>query len=87
MVMLVFSIGYTLNFATRHRYHIDVIRTNMSRSTSAIFEQIHDELADAVRDYIPTSGNGMCFILFGVYEAARLPQSGSRYLSSQPFNV
>jgi len=51
------QVGYTLNFPTRKRYHIEVIRTNLSRNTSGVFDQIHDELVDAVRDHIPTSGD------------------------------
>ncbi|KAH9954980.1 cytochrome P450 [Russula dissimulans] len=51
-----FQIGYTLDF-TKDLYHVDVTRTTLSRNTSAIFDQIHDELVDALREYIPTSGD------------------------------
>jgi hypothetical protein len=51
---------YTLNYLNEQdMYHKDVIRSKMTRNITTTFDQVEDELQMALREWIPTTGNGM----------------------------
>jgi hypothetical protein len=57
------QIKYTLSFLNMDdMYHRSVVLSKVTRM-AAIFDQIHDELVGAFDDFIPTTGQGMCYIL------------------------
>ena len=41
------------------RYHNHVIRSRLTRSIAAIFDQIHDEAVEAWAEFIPAASDGM----------------------------
>jgi hypothetical protein len=41
-------------------YHRGVIRSKLARDIAAAFDQVQDELPGALRDCIPTVGEGVC---------------------------
>ena len=39
-------------------YHVDIIRTNLTRNIADIFKDVRDELVRSLDASIPTSGDG-----------------------------
>lgn len=69
-------------------YHKGVVRSKLTRNVVATFEKVHDELPAAVRDSIPTVGEGIlsCTLTTRWLYVQRV-QVGSRYLRCRPYNV
>ena len=40
-------------------YHNDLIRSKLTRNIATTFDQVQDELVQALADYIPVAGDGM----------------------------
>jgi hypothetical protein len=41
-------------------YHRDIIRVKLTRDVATTFDEVQDELPGALRDCIPTVGEGVC---------------------------
>jgi hypothetical protein len=55
---------YTLVFLNKDdMYHRSIIRSRLTRNIAATFDQVHEELAGAMKDCIPTTGQGTSHIL------------------------
>lgn len=39
-------------------FHVDVIKSHLTRNIAARFSDVQDEIAEACSEYIPTKGNG-----------------------------
>ena len=50
---------YTLGLDLHDEYHIDVIRSKLTRNIAATFKEVREELVSALDDFLPTSCDGM----------------------------
>jgi len=56
----VFQAEYTFGVLDEEdRYHNHVIRSRLTRSIAAIFDQVHDEAVEAWAEFIPAASDGM----------------------------
>ena len=56
----VFQAEYTFGVLNEEdRYHNHVIRSRLTRSIAAIFNEVHDEAVEAWTEFIPVTSNGM----------------------------
>ena len=68
-------------------YQRNVVRSKLTRNIAATFGPVQDELVGALRDFIPTVDQGTSHILKDRADDLCIAQSGSKYLSYQPYNV
>ena len=49
------SIDYTLDLLNKHDiYHVEVVRSKLTRNIAVTFKEVRDELINALEDSIPT---------------------------------
>jgi hypothetical protein len=54
---------YTFGLLDREDlYHNHVIRSRLTRSIAATFDQVHDEAIEALAELIPVASDGMWYI-------------------------
>lgn len=57
------QVAYTLGpEITDNPYHVPAIKAQLNRALPKLLPEIHDEMKDAFRDYIPAT-NGTCIIV------------------------
>ena len=70
-------------------YHVDIIRTKLTRNIADIFKDVRDELVRSLDASIPTSGDGAWQISIPRRDSSYSCgiQSGSKFLSWKLCNV